>query len=159
MVKVNGKPQVQITWLVICFCFVVLFCFVFFVFLFFFNSPSKHQQPKCLKPYFIVSQPWSSSRKKPSREEREAQKQKKREEKKSREDEKRQKREEKKKRKDREKIDKFFQSRQKNISNYTYFCQPLESICDPTTLVPAFLDKCIEFVENTGESRNPSKSL
>lgn len=94
--------------------------------------------------------PWSSSRKKPSREEREAQKQRKKEEKKTREDEKRQKREEKKKRKDREKIDKFFQSRQKNISNYTYFGQPLESICDPTTLVPAFLDKCIEFVENTG---------
>ena len=105
--------------------------------------------------FCVFSQPWSSSRKKPSREEREALKQRKKEEKKSREDEKRLKRIEKKKRKDKEKIDKFFESRQKKVNNFTYFAQPLESICDPGSNVPVFIDKCIEFVENTGKSRTP----
>lgn len=60
---------------------------------------------------------------------------------------------EKKKRKDKEKIDKFFESRQKKVNNFTYFAQPLESICEPGTYVPVFIDKCIEFVENAGKSR------
>ena len=108
----------------------------------------------CSNPFCFNSQPWSSSRKKPSREEREALKQRKKEEKKSREDEKRQKRMEKKKRKDREKYDKFFESRQKKVNNFTYFAQPLDSICDPGSYVPVFIDKCIEFVENSGELHN-----
>ena len=103
--------------------------------------------------FCLIFKPWSSSRKKPSREEREAMKQRKKEEKKSREDEKRQKREEKKKTKDRKKIDKYFESRQKRVNNFNYFTQPLESVCDPGTLVPVFVDKCIDFVENTGMSR------
>ena len=60
---------------------------------------------------------------------------------------------EKKKRKDKEKIDKFFESRQKKVNNFTYFAQPLESICEPGSYVPVFIDKCIEFVENAGKSR------
>ena len=98
----------------------------------------------------VTFQPWSSSKKKPSREEREAQKQRKKEEKKTREDEKRQKRKEKKQRKDKEKIDKFFENRQKKVNNFTYFAQPLESICEAGCFVPAFVDKCVEFVENSG---------
>lgn len=98
----------------------------------------------------LKKSPWSSSRKKPTREEREALKLRKKEEKKSREDEKRQKREEKKKRKDKEKIDKFFENRQKRVNNFTYFAQPLENICEAGCFVPAFVDKCIEFVENSG---------
>ena len=60
---------------------------------------------------------------------------------------------EKKKRKDKEKIDKFFESRQKKVNNFSYFAQPLESICAPGSYVPVFIDKCIEFVENAGKSR------
>lgn len=60
---------------------------------------------------------------------------------------------EKRKRKDKEKIDKFFESRQKKVNNFTYFAQPLESICEPGSYVPVFIDKCIEFVENAGKSR------
>lgn len=80
-------------------------------------------------------------------------KQRKKEEKKSREEEKRQKREEKKKRKDKEKIDKFFESRQKKVTNFTYFAQPLETICGTESHVPVFVDRCIDFVENAGMSR------
>ena len=80
-------------------------------------------------------------------------KQRKKEEKKSREDEKRQKREEKKKRKDKEKIDKFFESRQKRVNNFTYFAQPLDTICETGCYVPVFVDKCIDFVESSGTSR------
>lgn len=60
---------------------------------------------------------------------------------------------EKRKRKDKEKIDKFFESRQKKVNNFTYFAQPLESICEPGSYVPVFIDKCIDFVENAGKSR------
>ena len=65
---------------------------------------------------------------------------------------------EKKKRKDKEKIDKYFESRQKKVNNFTYFAQPLESICEPGTYVPVFIDKCIEFVENAGKSRTHDNS-
>ena len=39
------------------------------------------------------------------------------------------------------------------MNNFTYFAQPLESICEPGSYVPVFIDKCIEFVENAGTSR------
>ena len=36
------------------------------------------------------------------------------------------------------------------MNNFTYFAQPLESICEAGCFVPAFVDKCVEFVENSG---------
>ena len=36
------------------------------------------------------------------------------------------------------------------MNNFTYFAQPLESICEDGCFVPAFVDKCVEFVENSG---------
>ena len=36
------------------------------------------------------------------------------------------------------------------MNNFTYFAQPLDSICEAGCFVPAFVDKCVEFVENSG---------
>ena len=37
------------------------------------------------------------------------------------------------------------------MNNFTYFAQPLKNICEAGCFVPAFVDKCVEFVETSGK--------